>query len=197
MAAPLVVLLACAGTRLVFSVVSARYFVPRSGITAGLGALMVFAPASCALEALLIWRGAVTPASAAAGGALYAAALGLFAWTLRAHGARRPSPIFSRDPPAWLVTRGPYRLVRHPFYAAYLLASAGSLVAAGGPGLALLSAANALVYLAAARREERAFAAGPLRARYAAYRARTGMLLPRLRPGGAQKSSWASAKRPE
>jgi protein-S-isoprenylcysteine O-methyltransferase Ste14 len=85
------------------------------------------------------------------------------------------------DAPRQIVTWGPYRWVRHPFYAAFLLALAGA--AALCPHPATLAAwLYALVALSlTARREERRLRASPLGASYAAYMGVTGRFLPRLR----------------
>lgn len=82
-----------------------------------------------------------------------------------------------------LVTRGAYRIVRHPLYASLVWMFLGAaLVYADMAALA----ANALIFVPMmvirARREERLLEqAFP---DYAAYRARVGMLFPRLWPGG-------------
>jgi len=52
---------------------------------------------------------------------VYCAGLGLWGWSARTAGSRRLSLAFSDDAPKALITGGPYRIVRHPFYAAYLL----------------------------------------------------------------------------
>jgi len=78
-----------------------------------------------------------------------------------------------------LVTRGPYRLVRHPMYLGELGAIVGIEVAAPSAWNLGALAALAVAQVGRARLEERtlrrAFPA------YAAYAARTPMLIPRLR----------------
>jgi len=89
------------------------------------------------------------------------------------------------EPPASAVLRtgGAYRLVRHPIYSGVLALAAGIAVSSGNPVKAAAAVALAGVFHAKASLEE-----GLLRSRfpgYAAYAARTGRFVPRLRPGGS------------
>ncbi len=89
-----------------------------------------------------------------------------------------------------VVTRGPYRLVRHPIYLGELGAVVGVLVASPNPRNVLALAALVLAQIGRARLEERTLTeAFPA---YAEYAARTPMLLPRLR-----LTAVLSARRPE
>jgi len=65
--------------------------------------------------------------------------------------------------PAWrgLATGGPYRLVRHPMYLAYLLADIGYNLEEGNTGTALLTAAGWVSLVWRIRAEERVLAADP------------------------------------
>lgn len=86
----------------------------------------------------------------------------------------RPEP----RPEGRLITTGPYRWIRHPMYAALLLAGSG--LAAGYASLWRLVALVALaaVLAAKARREERGMAAA--HPGYAAYTTRTKRIVPWL-----------------
>ncbi len=102
----------------------------------------------------------------------------LFAWGVYSTGRRALTAAFSADSPQRLLTHGPFRFTRNPFYTAYLLGHAVPLLATRNawalPALAVMAA----IYIAAVRLEERKFLAGPLADAWRAYAARTGRYLP-------------------
>jgi len=111
---------------------------------------------------------------------IYAAAAALWSWSVTATRRARPALAFSQSAPDSLLTHGPFRHIRHPFYTSYSLFWIGGVVAslhwrAWVPALLVIA-----MYGYTAWTEERGLAAGRLGAAYAAYRARTGMFLPRL-----------------
>ncbi|MEM7245416.1 MAG: isoprenylcysteine carboxylmethyltransferase family protein [Acidobacteriota bacterium] len=59
---------------------------------------------------------------------LGAASIGLIGWTVGVH-RRAPRLWHQDDAPEELVTGGPYRFVRHPFYTAFLFALGAALIA--------------------------------------------------------------------
>lgn len=77
-----------------------------------------------------------------------------------------------------LVTSGPYRLIRHPIYSGVLLMIIGTAVGIT-PLWWLVAAAAGFYFVHSARAEER-YMAERFPDTYAAYRARTKMLLPFL-----------------
>ena len=119
------------------------------------------------------------PARQLLGVAMYAVSLGLFWLTLYTHKGIRLSHAFSDDCPLHLVTHGPYRLVRHPFYASYLAAWL-----AGCIGITLFLLPTFIVmynlYRSAALQEERKYSRSILAAQYEKYRLTTTMFFPRL-----------------
>lgn len=150
----------------------------------------------CELAAIL--AAPVPPGRAAAAGGVLAAALALFLWAAWTNRRRKLALAFGGQLPAHLQTGGPYRLVRHPFYASYLLAFAGGAVAAWTPWLLPALAAGAITYARAARAEEASFLATPLAEAYRAYARRVGMFVPRAPlPALARASSPASSRSPE
>ncbi len=99
---------------------------------------------------------------------------------------------FSIEPQArQLVTSGPYRFVRHPMYAAYVLQYGGILLGRPSAGFALLLAAWMLLLFARIRVEEQVLASAF--AGYDGYRRSAGALLPRLRRREAARYSAAAA----
>jgi protein-S-isoprenylcysteine O-methyltransferase Ste14 len=133
-----------------------------------------------AAELVVIAATPVPPARLVSALVLLGAALGLFLWAARVNRERPLLLAFADHVPNHLQTRGPYRLVRHPFYASYLLAFAGGFVAAWSAWLLPLLALGVLMYWGAASREERGFAASPLAEAHRVYAREVGMFVPRL-----------------
>jgi protein-S-isoprenylcysteine O-methyltransferase Ste14 len=85
----------------------------------------------------------------------------------------------TNDRPHSIVTHGPYRLVRHPFYSSFLLLLLAS-IALAPHALSVGSLAVAVVVLSlTARREERNLLSSAYGTDYAAYLGRTGRFVPR------------------
>ena len=106
--------------------------------------------------------------------------LALFEWARRSIRGRFFSYIFSSDVPTFLHTSGPYRYIRNPFYASYLVAYLSALVMMPDPLSAAVLVVMAVYFWQAARFEERKFLASEQSAEYEEYRRRTGRFLPRL-----------------
>ena len=157
------------------------FFAQPSGYTAGMrftSALGIVC-AIVDLTALAVIRGA--PVERVWGGdGIYVASLILFWWTVQANRAQRLSAIFSPDLPQHVVTTGPYRYVRHPFYSSYLLAwLAGAVITLHWAPIVVF-AVMLVLYTRAAIAEENKFAQSTIASQYSAYRRSAGRFLPRL-----------------
>jgi protein-S-isoprenylcysteine O-methyltransferase Ste14 len=130
----------------------------------------------------MVWTRQPPLAAVLTGLALGLAAYGLFWWAIAASRAARLRFAFDPEGPRGLVTTGPYRYVRHPFYTSYLMFWSGWAIATGVAWSAVPVAVFALIYVLAARREEQLFSASGMAGDYARYKSRTGFLLPRLTP---------------
>jgi protein-S-isoprenylcysteine O-methyltransferase Ste14 len=111
----------------------------------------------------------------------------LFSWWLfwQAIGASKSAKLrlaFDEAGPRGLVTEGPYRYVRHPFYASYLIFWAGWTLGLWSVVALFPFAILIVIYVMAALMEERKFVGTPMAAEYEAYRQKTGFFWPKV-PG--------------
>jgi len=110
---------------------------------------------------------------------LYGASMLLFWWAVRVTRGKLAAcgqGSVSQE----IVTAGPYRYVRHPFYTSYNLTWIAGFSATGWWPLAIAAMTMASLYERAAREEELGFSVGALADAYALYKGRTGKYLPRL-----------------
>lgn len=129
---------------------------------------------------VLMLRGSAGPNWAIAGIGMYVAATLLFLSALEA--ARRvplPRTLVDDPMPSALITRGPFAVIRHPFYTAYSLAWLAAPVATHGPVIGLFAVIAIGIYVAAARREERLLEARFGEA-YRTYQLGSGRVLPSM-----------------
>lgn len=123
---------------------------------------------SMPLPAWLRWTGA----------GVFVVAVGLLVWTLRCLGTNLTDTVVTRQAHT-LVTNGPYRWVRHPFYdCVALLVLAISLITANW--FFLLAGALVFVLVLVRTRTEEEKLLARFGDAYQAYRDRTGRFLPRL-----------------
>ena len=104
----------------------------------------------------------------------------LFLAAIRASAKARLRFVFDPAHPHTLIAIGPYKVVRHPFYVSYIVFWAGWSVAVWSPYALLSLLLLIALYVAAARFEERNFAASPLAAEHADYKRRVGFFWPRF-----------------
>lgn len=147
-------------------------------VRAGLVALTIIWALAFAAQLAGLWPNHELWAYAWTAVPVYAAAFGLWAWTIVATRSAQLTLAFSRDLPNALIDRGPYRYVRHPFYTSYTLYWLAGSLATLTWWVAAPSIMASIFYVVAARSEERKFAASRLAGAYADYRSRTGMFLP-------------------
>lgn len=112
--------------------------------------------------------------------AVYGVALALFWSAVGACGRHTLAPIFSADAPLEHIARGPYRVMRHPFYSSYVLFWLAGWMGTGAWSTLGVVVGMTAIYLRAALLEEAAFAASPLASSYARYAASSGFMWPWL-----------------
>lgn len=144
------------------------------------GANLVTAAVLTALAVflLLVWTGSAPVPAVLAALVLEGLALWMFHRTAAASREGGLHFAFDKDHPVSLVTNGPYRFVRHPFYTSYLIFWTGLAIGSWTIWAIPVLLAMAAIYTIAARDEERKFANSPMAAEYAVYRSRTGMFWP-------------------
>jgi protein-S-isoprenylcysteine O-methyltransferase Ste14 len=106
----------------------------------------------------------------------------LLIWTLRSLGHNLTDTVVTRRN-ASLVTHGPYRWIRHPFYVAMLLAVIATSLIAANWFLAVTGVGAFALLAVRATTEERNLVARFGR-HYEDYMRQTGRFIPRLRTGG-------------
>ena len=124
----------------------------------------------------------LTPRSdvfAAIGIAMYAASIALYLSAIEAAQRTRLQRSFVDHPlPDRLIMEGPFRWVRHPFGAGYLLGAMAAPIAIQDVRLYLVAMPLVAATVLAASREERVWLASPRAEEYRAYRQKTGMFIP-------------------
>ncbi len=151
-----------------------------TSMSSGAKAISAGALASLAIMLLLLFPGDQPLLAQLAGLAVMAASLVLFRAAVTASRAARLRFAFDNDLPDQLVTLGPYRTIRHPFYTSYLVYWAGWAIGVWSVWAVLPWAIMAALYTIAARHEERLLSDSGMGAAYAEYRQRTGLFWPRL-----------------
>jgi protein-S-isoprenylcysteine O-methyltransferase Ste14 len=112
---------------------------------------------------------------------LSAVSIALIAMTIGTH--RRSISLWHQrdDAPANIVTEGPYARIRHPFYAAFLLALLAVVIAAPHVASLFVLIYGFVALSLTAAREERRLCASDFGEEYREYMDRTGRFHPRLR----------------
>ena len=156
-----------------------NFFVQPAGTTAGMKMISASGTVFAVLHFVaILLSNNMTTERGCVGALLYVWSLSLFWWAIRTNSAARLSAAFSPDVPVHLVEDGPYRLIRHPFYCAYVLAWSAGPIATARWWLLPTAMVMALIYWRAARVEEEKFSRSSLADNYQQYRARTALLVP-------------------
>lgn len=108
------------------------------------------------------------------------AAACLFWWAISVSRSARLRFAFDPEHPDSIVMTGPYRYLRHPFYTSYLIFWSGWGIATWSIWAIVPVIFFTVVYVLAAKDEERKFSLSPLAIEYDVYRKNTGFLAPRL-----------------
>ncbi len=111
------------------------------------------------------------------GGAFFLLCVALLVWTLPALGTNLTDTVVTREHHT-LVTRGPYRWIRHPFYVAMALITTGAALVAAN-WFILVSGVVVFTLLAVRSRVEEEQLAARFGDAYQDYKKRTGRFLPR------------------
>ncbi len=118
---------------------------------------------------------------------LSAASLASFAWAVHTTRAYGLAVAFAATRPPVLVKDGPFRYVRHPFYASYLIFWLATCFATASSTCWVGPVTLLVCYVIAARKEECLMAQGDLGSEYTSYAARTGMFFPWVHAGGGER----------
>jgi protein-S-isoprenylcysteine O-methyltransferase Ste14 len=134
------------------------------GVTHGLALLMLDAAGD-------VWS--------ATGIVLYVVALALFLAAIEAARRVPMTRTFVYTPKCdTILTKGPYRLIRHPIYLSYSLAWCAAPIATHSLVLGATALFMITCYVISARQEERLLAAGPRGVEYAGYLRKTWRMIP-------------------
>lgn len=108
-------------------------------------------------------------------------ALALFVWAIR-HSRNCQLTLAMDDEmqSESIIRTGPWRFMRHPFYASYMMFWLACALATQHVISVIAFLTLSGIYTHAARREERALSTGPLRKDYIEYRESVGFFYPRL-----------------
>jgi protein-S-isoprenylcysteine O-methyltransferase Ste14 len=104
----------------------------------------------------------------------------LIKWAFRSINKGNLGLVFSGVVPSEVIQHGPYRYVRHPLYLAYSMFWLGCVAFSASIFVGIAACAIIILYVLAARAEERDLMSSSLGGGYASYRERTGLIIPRV-----------------
>lgn len=110
-----------------------------------------------------------------------ALAFALFLWAIRHSKQKNLSLAFDDETRVdGIITTGPWRYVRHPFYMSYILFWLGCALGTTHPTSVVVFATLLFIYVYSARHEERQLKQGRYAQAYLEYQQNAGFLLPKL-----------------
>lgn len=136
--------------------------------------------ATTVIYVTLLWLGTQSWLVQLFGMVIELGSLALFWAAIRVSRAARLRLAFDAENPDSIVTEGPYKYLRHPFYTSYLIFWIGWAIATWSVWALLPLAALIAIYTVAAKDEERKFSNTPMAEAYAAYKQRAGLFWPRI-----------------
>lgn len=112
---------------------------------------------------------------------LIGVAFGLFLWAVQHSRQKNLSLAFDTETRIdGIITTGPWRYVRHPFYVSYILFWLACALGTTHPTSVVVFATLLFIYVYSALREERTLKQGRYADAYLAYQENAGFLLPKL-----------------
>lgn len=169
-------------TTLVFVIAMFTFFRPTPGRLPQRLLLLGSMVAGLGLEYGMLWRRDTIDAfSLWTGCALLGLAHAFFWSALRAHGSGRPAAAFACEAPRVLTVQGAYRVVRHPFYVAYVLGFTAGAALSGSAWAWVVPVWMGRLYVVAAAQEERLILGSPQADAYRQYMRDVGALAPHRR----------------
>ena len=152
----------------------------------GTAVISVVVTATTLLYLTLIWIETQPLFAHLVGLAIQCFGVWLFYMAIKASREASLKMAFDVANPHGLVTTGPYRYLRHPFYTSYLVFWIGWAIATWSAWSLIPLLVIAVIYVMAALGEERKFSRTEMADAYAEYRRQTGFFWPRL-PGVVAK----------
>lgn len=149
-------------------------------MASGARIISIGALGSCAIMLILGWSGPQPLLAQLAGIVVMPASLILFWQAVRASRAAQLRYAFDSDLPRQLVTEGPYRYIRHPFYTSYLVFWMGWAIAVWSIWALVPVVVMAALYTSAARYEEKLLGSSEMGPAYATYRQQAGLFWPKF-----------------
>lgn len=148
-------------------------FATTRGMPRALSALSVVATVVCAVQVYDLLTAHVNAINGTLAATMYVGALSLFAWAARVVDKHRLPIAFDPALPTAIVTVGPYRYLRHPFYVAYATTWLAGAVATRALADALGLALMCTFYIYLAISESRRLRRSPRADEYLAYLAKS------------------------